>query len=437
MIGLFVIAALLIFAIWVQIRHRGFAFTAWVFLCVGTALLYPGAFQSWGGVALAPLIVPLMQVIMFGMGTTLHFRDFLAVIREPWSVAIGMVLQFSVMPIAGYLLARTFHLEPELAVGVILIGACSGGLASNVMAYLAGANVPLSMAMTITSTFMAPVLTPLAMKLLAGAYLPVNFMDMMVGVFNIMIIPVLGGMAANIILFSKKKWLQNKVAVTLLGLVSLGLAILLTLAPSFLPGLLARLQIVLAITWGLFATACAVKLIVDLLLRRGNNWLNDTLSLASMVGICAILAIITAQTHSVLMRVGATIIIVAILHNFTGYFLGYWGTRLLGAFLGRVGYRLGWFLSPASRMNERDCRTVAFEVGMQNGAMATALAVDVLHSHVAALPPNIFGTWQNISGSLLVNYWRRRSPMENRESDSPIAIETDTNGSSPYPIEKI
>ena len=108
------------------------------------------------------------------------------------------------------------------------------------------------------------------------------------------------------------------------------------------------------------------------------------------------------------MEVGIILVFAAILHNTLGYGFGYWGARGFGTLLGMLGYWFGLRKTRSSLIDEADCRTVAFEVGMQNGGMATGLAMDVLHSHVAALPPNLFGTWMNISGSVLANWWARK-----------------------------
>ena len=150
------------------------------------------------------------------------------------------------------------------------------------------------------------------------------------------------------------------------------------------------------------------KIIASVWLGRSNTWIDRALPLVSMAGICAILAIIIAQTHDVLMEAGLLLVLAAIVHNTAGYGFGYWGARGLGVLLGKLGYRLGLRESSSTVIDEADCRTVAFEVGMQNGGMATGLAMDVLKSHVAALPPNLFGTWMNISGSVLANWWKRR-----------------------------
>jgi BASS family bile acid:Na+ symporter len=108
-----------------------------------------------------------------------------------------------------------------------------------------------------------------------------------------------------------------------------------------------------------------------------------------MTGICLIIAIITAGSAEKLKTIGPWLILAAILHNAIGYVLGYWGAR-------------------AARLDESSCRTVAIEVGLQNGGMASGLAVDVLKSNLAALAPAIFGPWMNISGSVLATWWRSK-----------------------------
>ena len=117
-------------------KLQGFSFTAWVFACAGTAIFYPHAFIEWGGFKLELLIIPLTQLIMFGMGTTLSLEDFARVTRSPWPVFIGMALQFSVMPVVGFIIARSMGFDGEIAAGIVLIGSCSGGVASNLMVYL-------------------------------------------------------------------------------------------------------------------------------------------------------------------------------------------------------------------------------------------------------------------------------------------------------------
>ena len=107
---------------------KSFAFTVWVFAFVAASMVYPSAFMSWFGFDLGILIVPLIQIIMFGMGTTLSVADFGRVFKMPWPVFVGFVLQFSVMPLTGLVIAKTFGFESEIAAGVVLIGSCPGGV---------------------------------------------------------------------------------------------------------------------------------------------------------------------------------------------------------------------------------------------------------------------------------------------------------------------
>jgi BASS family bile acid:Na+ symporter len=132
--------------------------------------------------------------------------------------------------------------------------------------------------------------------------------------------------------------------------------------------------------------------------------MDKTLPIVSMAGICLIIAIITAQSRDQLLAVGPLLILAAIVHNGTGYGLGYAGGRL-------------------ARLDESACRAVAMEVGMQNGGMASGIAIDVLKSTSAALAPAIFGPWMNVSGSLLAGWWRRRPVRPRRGNPAPGGAE--------------
>lgn len=167
-------AALAAFARWGRLRAlHGLGFTFAVFATGAATLTFPAAFIAWGGFELKRAIVPLVQLILFGMGMTLTFDDFARVLRTPKAILIGIALQFLIMPLGGYLSAQAFGLRGEVAVGLILIGSCPGGVSSNVITYLARGNVPLSVTMTACSTVLSPLMTPLAMRLLAGAYVPI------------------------------------------------------------------------------------------------------------------------------------------------------------------------------------------------------------------------------------------------------------------------
>ena len=154
------------------IRRQSFGLA--IIACAVVSFAFPGAFASWGGVKLTKLVTPAIQVIMFGMGTTLTLADFVRVAKCPWAVATGVFLQFLVMPLVGFSLALAFGFSGELAAGCVLIGSVAGGTASNVIAYLAKANVALSVTMTCCSTLLSPFVTPLLMKALAGRFVTVD-----------------------------------------------------------------------------------------------------------------------------------------------------------------------------------------------------------------------------------------------------------------------
>ncbi len=389
-------------------KLRGFSFTAWVLACVGFALAWPQYLHSWGGFELPLLIVPLTQLIMFGMGTTLSLKDFSGILVAPWPVLLGVVLQFGVMPVIGFVVALSLGFEGELAAGIVLIGSVSGGVASNLMAFIAGANVALSVTMTVVSTFVAPLMTPLLMGLFAGRFIPIDTLAMMIGVVNIIVIPVVAGLLAHAVLYSRRPWALSAGYLLLVALASALVAASSFAADPGMFGVFAPLRNGLVLGGSLLSVVALSKIIVSVWLGRPGTWIDKALPMVSMAGICAILAIIIAQTHDVLMEAGLLLVLAAVIHNLSGYGLGYWGARGFGSLLGRLGYMAGLRETGAPLIDEADCRTVAFEVGMQNGGMATGLAMDVLKSHVAALPPNLFGTWMNISGSVLANWWKRK-----------------------------
>jgi bile acid:Na+ symporter, BASS family len=191
----------------------GYAFTSWILCFVTAAMAYPELFRAWHGHPTATLIVPLIQIIMFGMGTALSLRDFSRVLSMPWPVFIGLSLQFLVMPTSAWLIARVFGFEGAVAAGVVLVGAAPGGVASNLITYLAGGNLALSVTMTACSTLAAPVMTPLAMKLLAGQYVPVSFGEMMVSIVQMIIVPIVAGLVVNRLLHGRAAWLHRALPV--------------------------------------------------------------------------------------------------------------------------------------------------------------------------------------------------------------------------------
>lgn len=164
---------------------------------VTLALFFPKPFQEVGGFSLTGLINPLIQLIMFGMGATLSWKDFAAVAKSPKSVLLGIFLQFTIMPLIGFGLAKLSGLPPEVAAGIILVGCSPSGTASNVMAFLARANVALSVTLTSIITLMAPFITPLLMKSLAGQFIEIDLLKMMWDIVKIILIPVGAGLLVN------------------------------------------------------------------------------------------------------------------------------------------------------------------------------------------------------------------------------------------------
>jgi len=312
---------------------KGLSFTVIIFAAVVMAMYHPGYFQQWGGYKLSNLIIPLIQLLMFGMGSSMSVKDFAGVVKSPKGVVIGVLSQFIIMPSLGFTLASITNFPAEIAAGIILIGSSPSGLASNVMAYLAKANLALSITITSITTLIAPFVTPLLMKFLAGALVEIDVMKMMWDISKMIIIPIGAGLIFNKLLSGKSKWLDK------------------------------------------------------------------AMPFVSMFSIAFIITIITAAGRESLMKIGLLLIGVAFVHNTFGYFLGYWSGRLF-------------------RMTERDCRTIAIEVGMQNAGLASGIAKEMGKIATVGLAAAVFGPLMNITGSALASWWHGRLPKEasgNRE----------------------
>ncbi|MCG8325884.1 MAG: bile acid:sodium symporter family protein [Thiotrichales bacterium] len=154
-------------------------------------------------------IIPLLGVIMFGMGVTLSVQDFKRVLQRPMSIALGLCLQFLLMPLLAWLISSGLQLSLPLMAGMILVGACPGGTASNVICYLARGDVALSITMTSVSTFLAILLTPLLTWLYLGERIPVPVQAMMISIFKIIIIPVALGVLVNHLLGQRFRLLKK------------------------------------------------------------------------------------------------------------------------------------------------------------------------------------------------------------------------------------
>lgn len=177
-----------LFAVWTVLG------TAWAWFVPEHFLwVVDGTFRPFG----QSLVSVLLGVIMLGMGLTLSPQDFARVLKLPQAVAIGVALQFTVMPLAGIAFATVFGLEQGLAVGLILVACCPGGTASNVVTYLARANLALSVTLTLASTLLAVVLTPLLTGWLAGVYVEIDRWALFQGMITVVLLPVIAGVALN------------------------------------------------------------------------------------------------------------------------------------------------------------------------------------------------------------------------------------------------
>lgn len=313
---------------------KGLTFTAIMLAAVTLTLFFPSWFVQWGSFSLSNAIIPLIQVLMFGMGCSMSVNDFAAIIKSPKGVIIGIVSQYTIMPLLGFGLASLTNFPPEVAAGIVLIGCSPSGLASNVMAYLAKANLALSITVTSVSTLLAPLITPLLMKMFAGAMIEIDVMKMMWEIFKMIIIPIGAGLLFNRLLHGKIRWLDR------------------------------------------------------------------AMPFVSMFSITAIVVIITAAGRDRLLNIGLLLFGLALVHNVFGYFLGYWFGRVF-------------------RLSERDCRTIALEVGMQNAGLASGIAKELGKVATMGLAAAVFAPLMNITGSMLANWWHNRPPKDQPEDFIP------------------
>ncbi|MFC1538521.1 bile acid:sodium symporter family protein [Candidatus Latescibacterota bacterium] len=311
------------------------AFSFWMVAFIAAPMFYPTVFLEWGRIDLRQFVIPLIMSVMFCMGTTLSFDDFKRVFKMPHAVIVGVVLQFLVMPFVGKGVAMIFTSSNEVAAGIVITGSSPGGVASNVITFLANGNVALSVTMTAFSTLLAPIMTPVMTKWLAGSYIPVDFWKMLVTIIKMVIIPIGSGLLVHS--FLEKMGKIHRFYAKIYDIIML-------LLPKF-----------------------------------------------SMLVIALACAIMTANARGKLLvgTVVISVVISVIVHNLFGLVLGYYGARAAG-------------------LGERECRTIAIEVGLQNSGMAAGLALEVLKSELASVPGVVYSSWHNITGAILASYWRRK-----------------------------
>jgi len=282
------------------------------------ALYYPSLLAGYG-----KAIVPMLGVVMFSMGMTLKPVDFRRVLEQPVLIFIGVSLQYILMPLIAWLISIVLNLPVLLATGLILVGACPGGTASNVICFLARGNVALSISLTAVSTLLAAVLTPLITLIYVDQSIDVPVIKMMKNLVLIVILPVVSGVLIN----------------------------------SFYQQRLARVKLFLP--------------------------------LVSVLSIIFIIGVIVAKNQAQIFEIGPLLFCAVVIHNLLGLLTGY-------SILKFMGY------------DEKICKTISIEVGMQNSGLAVVLA-NQYFSSVAALPGALFSIWHNITGSILAVFWSKNT----------------------------
>ena len=375
---------------------RSFSYTLIVVACVTSSMYFPEFYLTVNGVQTMVFITPILQVIMFGMGTQLTLRDFQGVIKQPYGVIVGMILQFTVMPGVALLLALTFQYPPEIAAGVILIGCVPVGIASNVMNFIAKGNMALAISITLVSTMTAPIATPFLMKYLAGQFVEIELLKMTVGITNLVILPIMGGLMFRTL--ASRTIGFRSVAAHLLSFVCT-IAVLngvFAFAGHTFESLGGQILSQIGIFLGL--PILGASLLRTLVVHHPDLF-NKLLSIFSMIGLLLTIVIINAAGRDHLLQIGLLLIFSSLLHNLAGFLFGYWGAKLF-------------------RLDERSCRTISIEVGLQNGGLASGIALQMGKAATVGLAPAVFGPLMNITGSSLATWWRSRPVPETVDTEN-------------------
>ncbi|RNL94535.1 bile acid:sodium symporter family protein [Sinomicrobium pectinilyticum] len=394
---LFMVAAACFFSVGIGAVSylKGYQYTAWIITAVIAALCYPSNFLHWGDLDLRHpwLVLLVIQFVMFGMGVQMKLKDFSGLKTSFRGVLVGLLCQFSIMPIIGFILTRVFDFEPEIAAGVILIGACSSGLASNVMVYIARSNLVLSVTVTAVATLVAPFLTPLLMKVLAGTLVEIEFVNMMIQIIKIVLVPIGAALLYDHLKNTNHRVLKKMNVIVLIcftWLIALPLGLWKFLETHLSDEALQSAEIFGFILSAIVAGAVYYKL------TGYFTGLDRFMPYVSMFGIIYFTAITTAAGRDNLLRIGPLLFLASVIHNTLGYIFGYWFSRAL-------------------KLDKNSARSMAFEVGLQNGGMASGLAAVMGKLGTVGLAAAVFSPWMNISGSLLANYWKR-NPVDAKKT---------------------
>ena len=268
---------------------------------------------------------PYMEIAfamtMLGIGLVIRIDEFTPVIKRPWTVILGVLAQYAIMPTLGFLIAKAFHFSPTYTLALVLVGSVPGAMASNVICYLARVDVAFSIVLTSVATFCAPLFTPALMYLFAHTIVQVEFWPLFFSIIKMVILPLLAGLCVKRLLYRQ----------------------------------VSRIEI-------LFPPV-------------------------SSVFIAFICGLVVALNQKALLATGLILFSAVFLHNLFGLTLGYAAGKLC-------------------RFNRRQCRTLSFQVGMQNAGLGAVLALKHF-SPETALPSALFATWCVVTASILAEFWSR------------------------------
>ncbi len=294
---------------------------AWVILCGIGAYFAPFIF-----IPLKSYMELAFALIMLGIGLVIDYDEFMPVLRRPQVIFLGILAQFAIMPALGFLIAKLFHFPPQYTLALVLVGSVPGAMASNVICYLARADVPFSVALTSVGTFLAPLLTPGLTYLYAHTIVNIQVWPLFMSIVKMVILPLMIGF------------------------------------------------------------------VIKRLFRSATNKFELLFPPLSTIFIVFICGLVIALNRDRLIEMGLTLFFAVALHNILGLFLGYEAGKMY-------------------RFNEKQCRTLAFQVGMQNAGLGAVLALKHF-SPETALPSVLFATWCVVTASILSEFWAHSRPVE-------------------------
>ena len=369
---------------------RSYQFTLWIIAGFVAAMTWSMDLIVWGGFNITHkwIVFLVIQATMFSMGTKLTIQDFIDVAKMPWAVFIGTFCHFVIMPLLGLTITLLFDFPPEVAVGILLIGACPSGLSSTVMVYIANANLALAVSIAAVSTLAATVMTPLWVNLLAGSMIDIQLTAMVMDVVKIVLIPI-GAAILHDYLKTYAGVRGRRTVQLLAGICALWLIYMSSGGWDYLFDNASADVQMYAVVLNFVTGGIVWALFYNWLYSRVEGILK-IMPTISMIGIIFFTTTAAAAGRDNLLQVGFLLCFAMLLHNLGGFLIGYLMSR--------------WIF----RMDEQSSRTVAFEVGLQNGGMASGLAAAMGKLATVGLASAVMTPLGNVSGSLLANYWRKK-----------------------------